>query len=570
MNSRDNRSALDEGSRIGVYEVRALIGRDYLSLTYKAWNHHLNTPVLLREYFPFGLAMRCADGFRLESASDPDRERYANGLSAFLYQAEKLSDIDHAAIPKVLNALEFNDTGYQVTSFEHGQSLSAWLESGYSFQEDQLRILFEALVSGLKAVHERGLAHGMIDSENIFLRDTGDPMLINFSVGLRGFPRNEGELSGQPREAYLPAEQRRSNHCPVPADDLYALAATLYRCIAGRAPVPAPGRLKMLENGGTDPMAELISSQGRETPAPWFEAVYWMLRPEAKDRPQRAGQVETFLAERAPESQPGQQPSRSGTFGLAGLRNALTRTRLPIFAAVAVILAVMSLSVRNYQIPDFLGSRDASTDPASGKKSGAGAPVTTDRSHFESDAEKPESASAGGVEKSLESTGPSASESEYPSVGSSDALSIESNATEAEPPSNSENDSSMPETAHAKPQAPLDTVESDQLARTISGYLAAAEKNLAAFNLTTPETGNAYSNYQAVLGLDPDNREARSGINRILDRYVRLIESALQRGSLRNAGVYLARAESIATDSRVLDSVRSRLTNSRQALSNRP
>ncbi|MCI0666484.1 MAG: hypothetical protein L0Y43_00340, partial [Methylococcaceae bacterium] len=519
-------------------------------------------PVRLREYFPFGLARRCADGIRIETGLQEDRERFANGLSEFLRAAEKLAEFDHRALPKVLNTLEFNATGYQVMSFEQGQSLSAWLESAYSFKEDQLRLLFEALLAGLKAAHERGLVHGMICPENILVRDNGDPVLINFPAGLPRIARNASELSGQLREGYASAEQYRPDHLATPADDLYALAATLYRGLTGRTPLSAPERLKLLENGRPDPAAQSISS-----PAPWIKAVDWMLRPEAKDRPQYVSQVERFLIEVTQESQSDQESSGIGTFRLTSVGNTIMKTGSLIAAALVMIL-VAGILVRTFQAPDFPGKRDAG-DPAGGMTAGAAAPENKDRGHFEPRAELSGSKTAGRIEQVMKSTGPSTSASEYPSLDSGEADRIALNVKEPEPTVNSDNESPMPEKSLAKPKAPLNQVESDQLAPAIAGHLAAAEKNLAAFNLTTPKDHNAYSDYQAVLGLDPANPEARSGINQILERYLWLIESALRRGRLRNAEAYLARAEAVAAASPALDSVRSRLEKARKALSDR-
>jgi serine/threonine protein kinase len=588
MNIQDSRQVLAESSEIGVYEVRHLIGSDRLSLTYKAWNHHLNAPVLLREFYPSGLARRSSDGIRVEAVSDTERERYANGLSEFLYEAERLAEIEQVSVNKVLNALEFNDTGYQVISLEQGQSLSVWIESAYSFKEDQLQVIFETLLGGLKAVHEHGLVHGRICPENILLRDNCVPVLINFPAGLLQFARDEGLLADELREGYAPVEQYQSDHLPAPADDLYALGATLYRCITHRSPLSAFDRLNLIRNGNEDPMAQSVIASGSETPAPWIKAVDWMLRPKAKDRPQKVSEIEKFLAEFSTKPRQSRQPSGSEKSKLDWTRMALTGKRLSIAAAIFLVCLAGILSVRTFQTPNLVSSRHFGADHSREKESDAGmrkpafpAPgragipsgdsksggafMSADQSLFESSLKTPDIASLADFENVLESAGPPPGDSASAAHGFREAESIELMVAKSEPLASSESEPVAPEASHEKRSVPLAAREPDPRSLTIAGHLKAAERNLAAFNLTTPAEDNAYSNFQAVLELDPDNQEAHSGIDKIMKRYVWLIRSSLQRGRIRNAEIYLARAETIMAGSPELESVRSKLEETRKS-----
>lgn len=60
---------------------------------------------------------------------------------------------------------------------------------------------------------------------------------------------------------------------------------------------------------------------------------------------------------------------------------------------------------------------------------------------------------------------------------------------------------------------------------------------------TTPQHNNAYDKFHSVLLLNPENPQARAGLQAILLRYAQLVRSAIERGRLRAANAYLNQAE---------------------------
>ena len=75
--------------------------------------------------------------------------------------------------------------------------------------------------------------------------------------------------------------------------------------------------------------------------------------------------------------------------------------------------------------------------------------------------------------------------------------------------------------------------------------LASAQESLSALRLTTPEENNAFEQFSEVLGLEPDNVEAKSGLAQIANKYIGLARRAAKRGELDKAKVYLDRAETV-------------------------
>ncbi|MCP5245131.1 MAG: hypothetical protein H6937_03885 [Burkholderiales bacterium] len=93
----------------------------------------------------------------------------------------------------------------------------------------------------------------------------------------------------------------------------------------------------------------------------------------------------------------------------------------------------------------------------------------------------------------------------------------------------------------------------------ISQHLAAAEKAIKALRMTTPAGDNAYEHYQSVLAIDPNNAEARAGIEKMVDMYVHFSEKAITDNQLNTARVYLRRAENLLPGSPKLNNLRAKL-----------
>lgn len=96
--------------------------------------------------------------------------------------------------------------------------------------------------------------------------------------------------------------------------------------------------------------------------------------------------------------------------------------------------------------------------------------------------------------------------------------------------------------------------------------LRAAEAALTADKLTTPLHDNAFDRFQAVLLLDPNNAQARTGLQQVFSRYITMIRSALVRNDLGRARAMLERARLVQHDHPALDELESELLALRERL----
>ena len=75
--------------------------------------------------------------------------------------------------------------------------------------------------------------------------------------------------------------------------------------------------------------------------------------------------------------------------------------------------------------------------------------------------------------------------------------------------------------------------------------LEKAKVNFKSYRLSTPPGDNALAQYRQVLQLDPKNTEAQQGLNKIVKRYIRLIEKAIEKDRYKKAELFVQRALSI-------------------------
>ncbi len=97
-----------------------------------------------------------------------------------------------------------------------------------------------------------------------------------------------------------------------------------------------------------------------------------------------------------------------------------------------------------------------------------------------------------------------------------------------------------------------ETKPSRQRTAQIAQLLAQARRDVAALRLTTPASRNAFAKYREVLVLDPESSQALDGISSIVDKYVQLIDRAIETHRFGLADLYLRRAVTVSPEDRKL------------------
>jgi len=552
--------ALPENAQIGVYAIKGVLSTDRFSITYRAWNSHLNALVALQEYFPTDVVERCEDKRTVGPRSESVRTSYEAGLASFLEQANVLGQIEHRNLVRVHNALEANGTAYLIMDHEDGIPLPRRCDPPASLTEEELKAILLALLDGLQKVHESGAVHGDIHPANIRIRGDGQPVLTDFATARLATVSCGGLSPHELRAGYAPAEQYDSVNRPEPATDLYALGATMYRCITQAEPVPAPDRVSALRNGQPDPLGFLVGD------LPYSEellkAIEWLLCPQAKDRPQSASEVLAALKPQLEEAQATekshQQEETRHPRDIVSPATVSPRAG-PWLGAVFGVAALVCLGLwylqQHIQRPETV-SLDTTApvlteeDKSMGQpKKGGGAPA---ESRVESKTPAPK-------ELAISSPPPLKTEPLQTSKPGARTKPLGDSATA--PNAETDRARQSPPKALAGSQPDRQVATKTALSEdTIKSHIAAAEEDLAVLRLTTPAGDNAYQHYQAVVAAEPGHTQAREGIQRIVDQYVWLIRRDVQEGRLERARVYLNRAETVLPSAPSLQSLRKELT----------
>jgi len=175
-------SNLPSGTMIGRYEVQSILGIGGFGITYKAKDTKLNRIVAIKEYLPSEFASRANDSISVH-ANATRVDEYTYGLKGFLEEAKTLAKFQHPNIIGVMDHLELNNTAYLIMTYEQGRTLSEQIQKlGGKIPELELKAITIAILNGLKHIHEHDYYHRDIKPGNIYIRQYGEPVLIDFGA----------------------------------------------------------------------------------------------------------------------------------------------------------------------------------------------------------------------------------------------------------------------------------------------------------------------------------------------------------------------------------------------------
>src|SRR5262245_39927812 len=173
-------NALVIGSSLMEYRLENVLGVGGFGITYLARDTLLEKDVAIKEFFPSGVVSRIGDTGHITLTSPSGASDYEAGLERFLKEARTLAGFSHPNIVRVLRYFKANETGYMVMDYERGESLKAWLNAHPQPDEATILSITEPLLEGIEKVHAAGFLHRDIKPDNIFIRQGGDPVLIDF------------------------------------------------------------------------------------------------------------------------------------------------------------------------------------------------------------------------------------------------------------------------------------------------------------------------------------------------------------------------------------------------------
>ena len=221
--------ALNIGSKLGHYDVTALLGEGGMGQVWQATDTQLNREVALK-ILP--------DAF----AADPDR------LARFQREAQILASLNHPNIAAIYGIEEAEGTRALVLELVEGPTLADRIAKGPIPLDEALPIA-KQIAEALEAAHEAGVIHRDLKPANIKVREDGTVKVLDFGLAKAFDPNPEGDPSQSPTltaaatqmgvilgtAAYMSPEQARGKPVDKRAD-IWAFGVVLYEMLTGVRP----------------------------------------------------------------------------------------------------------------------------------------------------------------------------------------------------------------------------------------------------------------------------------------------------------------------------------------------
>ena len=269
-------NALPAGYALQEYRIERVLGVGGFGLTYLATDGNLNLRVAIKEYLPDDIAARGPDN-SITPRSPDTAETFDWGKRRFLDESRTVASFRHPNIVRVMRFFEANSTAYMVMEFVEGAALTDWIKTRRPLAQVQAAALIGPLLDGLAVVHKAGFLHRDIKPGNVYVRDDGSPVLLDFgSARMR-----TGDLTTIVSPGFAPFEQYHEKGNQGPWSDIYALGGVLYWMVTGNKPHEAAARVR------TDSMPSAMQAAGAGLYRPEFlSAIDWALTPHEAQRPQ--------------------------------------------------------------------------------------------------------------------------------------------------------------------------------------------------------------------------------------------------------------------------------------------
>lgn len=213
------------GSKLGPYEIVALIGAGGMGEVYKARDARLERIVAIKV---------------LPASFSADHDR----MQRFAQEARATAALNHSNIVAIYDIGEEKGAPYVVTELLEGETLRERLKVGALSSRKAIDYAIQ-IARGLAAAHEKGIVHRDLKPENIFLTNDGGAKILDFGLAKLTRPESQSGSADAPTmqaatepglimgtAGYMSPEQVRGKAADH-RSDIFAFGAILYEMLTG-------------------------------------------------------------------------------------------------------------------------------------------------------------------------------------------------------------------------------------------------------------------------------------------------------------------------------------------------
>lgn len=223
------------------YVLGRVLGEGSFGISYIAWDCLLDTVVAIKEYFPASLVSRHIseedEDTNVYIYEKKESQKYQECLKKYLGEAKSLSayyDLD--GIVSVRDFFYANNTAYIVMGYVDGISVKEYVEKNGPIEGEKFIHMLEPVIQSLAKVHQTGVLHRDISPDNILLTRDEKLVLIDFGAARKENINMTRSMTVVFKRGFSPEEQYRTRGQQGAWTDVYALCATAYYALTGKAP----------------------------------------------------------------------------------------------------------------------------------------------------------------------------------------------------------------------------------------------------------------------------------------------------------------------------------------------
>jgi serine/threonine protein kinase len=293
---------LAAGTKLQNYRILRVLAAGGFSFVYLA--HDANEqPVAIKEYLPQALALRVNGTVQPQGAAQVASAHLALfrvGMKCFFEEAGALARLSHPNVMRVLDIFRANETVYLVMRYERGRALNEHIHALTGpVSELWLRNTFAQLLDGLREVHTAKLLHLDIKPANVYLRNDGTPLLIDFGAARQVLSAEGTKLPPLYTPGYAAPEMHDRRELLGPWSDIYSIGATMYACLSRTTPQPANARRQ------GDAVVPAKQAWAGKYAADLLEVIDWTMQLDHLKRPQSVLALQKALLGEAPNRRTG-------------------------------------------------------------------------------------------------------------------------------------------------------------------------------------------------------------------------------------------------------------------------